>query len=177
MFFLLLLLCLLLLVATVLLWVPLVLELDTRRSVYRIHWWYLAQAHFVPTDGDLIIDGRILGFKKRWSLLKLFVQRRERKKRREAFGDHKKRRKHWSWRTVKRLLQSSTIHRFDVAFDTGNVMTNAMLFPIAEVLRHNLLSQHPGIRVNFNGDNHIDLKVSNRPSRIARAYLPSYINP
>lgn len=166
---------LLLLMLAVLLWAPLVLELDSRRSVYRLDWWYLLQAHVTPAPDDLFIHGRILFFKKRWSVIELLAKQREKKEKKAEKKQQRKKKRHFSWDAVKRILHTFTVHRFDIALDTGDVITNAMLFPLAEVLHHSLRVSHTGFHVNFTGDNHIDLKISNRAGRVAWAFIPSFI--
>lgn len=166
----------LLLIVTVVLWAPLVLELDSSRSVYRLDWWYLIRARVTPAADDLFIDGRILFFKKRWSVIELAAKRSE-KKEKQASKKKKqqKKRSRLSWNAFKRIMHTFTVHRFDIALDTGDVITNAMLFPIAEVLHHSLRVRQGGFHINFVGDNHIDLKISNRAGRVAWAFKPSFI--
>lgn len=156
----------------VLLWAPLVLEFDTRRSVYRLDWWYLLRAWVEPAENDIFIHGQVLFFRRRWSLIELLARRREHKDETKK-PKRKKKSGRFGWKNVKRLMKTFSVDRFDIAVDTGDVVLNAMLFPIAEVLHYVLNVRHKGFHINFIGDNHLDLKISNRAGRLAWAFVPS----
>lgn len=154
-----------------LLWAPLAIEINSRQSVYRIGWWYLFRASVLPVEDDLLIDGRILFFRKRWSVMELLAKRREKKERKREKQKEKKQKRgqRFSWLIAKKVLATTRVERFDVTVDTGDVIWNAIFFPLAETLHYALRMHHPGFRINFVGENHIDLKITNSAGRIAWA--------
>lgn len=159
----------LVLLVTLLLWAPLALEIDSRHSIYQVSWWYLFRAKALPVNDDLIIDGQILFFRKQWSVLEILAKRRVQKEKADKINAQKKKRGRFSWRMVKALLGSFKVERLDVSLDTGDVIWNAWLFPLAETLHHALRVRQSGFRINFTGQNYIDLKVTNCAGRMAWA--------
>lgn len=162
----------LVLLINILLWAPLALEIDSKHSVYRLSWWCLFRADVIPVKGDFMIDGQIFFFRKQWSVMELLAKKGDHKgEAKKSLNERKKKKRRipLSWKMMKALLRSFKVERFDVSLDTGNVIWNAWLFPLAETLHHALRVKHRGLHISFTGDNRIDLKVTNRAGRMAWA--------
>lgn len=66
-----------------------------------------------------------------------------------------------------RILRTFKIKKFDVKIDTGNCITNAKLYPLFSALNHHLAN----FRINFEGNNQLILFIQNRPINIIRAII------
>lgn len=161
-----------LILIAILLLAPVELEIDSATNMYRVRWWVLIGARVVPAESDVWIEGRLFGFRKRWSLLEVINKRTDRLgKKDEKKKPKRKKKRQISFQTIRKLLKSFKVERFDISMDTGSVMWNAMLFPITEVLHYSLRQKHPGFRINFKGHQHVDLKISNRGLNVVRAFI------
>lgn len=153
-----------------LLWMPIIICIDTTRSQYYINLKGIGKLEFLE-DRDWIFGIRFRLF----GLSKTIRPLKPSKKVDKKGTEHKKpiaRKLLPSKLKVKpgkilNLLKSFRLTRFALAIDTSNCITNAKLYPYAAFVNH-----HFGpCQVNFTGRNLLVLKIENRPIRLLRYYF------
>lgn len=70
-------------------------------------------------------------------------------------------------RKIRAVLKTFHVTRFELDFDSDDVITNAYLFPVFFFLS----GKRVKLRVRYNGENALVMEVNNRIARILRAVL------
>ena len=159
---------LLLTIAGYLLFAPFYLEIDTARAAYQVRFHRLAVAGIAARNHSLVLEVRVIWWKKEIDLGKMLFNGRKSAKK----EDEKKPRKHVKRavpvRKVLAVLKSFDIRECLINMDFGEMTTNGLLFPAAW-----LASRATGrqIEVNFLGHTILILKVRNTLARMAWAYM------
>lgn len=155
----------LVLLISYLLWVPVVLYLNTITDQYYLKVKGLVRVG-VEQDPDqwvrIVIRLLFLRFT-------IYPLRRKDSGRARDSGEapRGKKRKKMNFKKAIRLLKSFKVRRFWLDIDTGNCMTNARLFPAFALLNHRGGNFH----VNFQGRNQLVLELQNRPIYIIKSFI------
>ena len=150
-----------------LLFVPMVLFIDTDTNEYYIQLKGLAKAN-LETHEEKLLQIRLRAFFRDfyfYPLQNVGISGKEKiaKKTRTKGG------KKISLKQGLGLLHSFKLKRFLLDIDTGNCIQNAKLYPVLELMSYKL----GDFKVNFIGRNRFVLHMQNRPIYI----LKSFINP
>lgn len=149
------------LLITYLLLAPLVLEMDSRNSLYRVRFHKLILIDFIPDE--FILRIKFLFWTKSIPLVSSGSKTKE--KNRKAVPGKRKARINLS-KTFS-VLRSFGIVRFEMSVDTGSPELNGILYPIMFGLGALLKKE---IRINFIDENYIILEIRNNLARMIRAY-------
>ena len=148
-----------------LLFVQLVLYIDTGTNEYHVRVKGLMKANIIPHKEELIqirIRTLFMNFyfypiNKIGTSTKPSVTKK--------LGNKKKRQ--LGFRKGLRILRTFEVKRFYIDIDTGNCITNAKLYPLFA-----LLNQKSGnFRINFEGKNQLILHLQNRPIHILKSFI------
>ena len=156
-----------------LLFVPLVLFIDTDQRVGYLQVKGLAKASVESHKSELIrirLDALFTHFYF-YPLQKIFKPK-SKKKEIAAKAKKKKTIKEPSdWirygKIGKRILQSFKVKKFRVVIDTGDCIQNARLFPVAAFLDRYLFD----CQVNYQNHNYLGVHLVNRPINILKAFI------
>ena len=135
-----------LLLVIYLLFIPVVLLVNTKSNQYYIHLQGLAKLNVEPHKEDLI----------KIKLKVLFLN--------FSFYPWKKDIKS---QTAYKLLKSFKVKQFLLNIDTGNCITNAKLFPVFYFLNYKI----GRFNINFDGKNELVLCLRNRPIYILKSFI------
>jgi len=150
-----------------LLFVPIILFIDTDTKEYYIQLKGLAKAN-IEADEEKLLRIKLRTFFRNfyfYPLQKTGIT----KKKKNSKSTKKKQGKKMSLRQGLSLLGSFKVKRFLLDIDTGNCIQNAKLYPVFELINYRI----GGFKVNFIGRNRFALHMQNRPINI----LKSFINP
>ncbi|MBD0849540.1 hypothetical protein [Maribacter arenosus] len=148
-----------------LLFVQLVLYIDTGTNEYYVRVKGLMKANIMPHKEELI-QIRIRAFFMNFYFYPINkIGTPIKPSTTKKLGIKKKRQ--LGFRKGLRLLRSFEVKRFYVELDTGNCITNAKLYPLFA-----LLNQKSGnFRINFEGKNQLILHLQNRPIHILKSFI------
>ena len=163
----------LLAITALLLWFPIGLQINTRKSLYCVNYGPLIQARLIPDPEELLlIQMKVLFWKRHWSVLDVRTKQEKTKKPEKPETKNKTRFSHlgessFSPSKIRRLLRTFRIREFHWELDTGSPVLNAKLFPVF------FLSDYRwgGTDLNFEGRNSLALRIENRPIRILTAWI------
>ncbi len=148
-----------------LLWVPIVLCIDTTTNQYYIQLKGLAKAKIESHQDELLqVKLRVLFFTFQFYPLREIGRT---KKKKPSKRRRKKPSKRKDFRTVLRLLTSFKVKKFFVNIDTGDCIVNAKLYPVAALVNYRI----GNFRINFQGRNQLVLYLQNRPIDIIRSFI------
>jgi hypothetical protein len=155
----------LLFICLLLLWFlisPLVLEIDSRKPAAMLKWVSIGKA-IIWYEEEWWVSFRVFFFRKK---IRLSSIKRTQKKTTDQPAKKTKRKTKGLFRKIVRVLRTCKVEEWQLAIDTGDYALNAQIYPLNfwPVLHH-----HFGI--NFNDENYLYVKISNRPVRILYAYL------
>lgn len=162
----------LLLFVIYLLFVPLVLYIDTDQRVGYLQVKGIARASFEADEKELIrirLDALFTHFYF-YPLRKIFESKgkKKHKEKRQKKGSGKSTA---DWirigKTGKRLLRSFQVRKFRVAIDTGDCIQNARLYPVAAFVDRYLFD----FQVNYQDRNYLGIHLVNRPIHILKAFI------
>ena len=151
----------------ILLFTPLVLQIDTRVDLYQVRWGPARAALTLETD-ELRYRLHVPFWTKEGMLGDLFGPRHERsvEPRRDArMGTE---RGSQAWRpSVRALLRSFRVRRFHWSLDTDDPLWNAWLFPAF----HMMHVRGRDVSISFTGRNELALTIHNNLYRLLMAVL------
>ena len=167
------LLSLLVLLVFYLLFVPLILFIDSDQRVAYLQIKGLVKASMESHKTELIcirLDTMFTHFHF-YPLRKLF---KPDKKKKEKDPERKRKKKEIStsdWirygKIGKRIVQSFQVKKFQLAIDTGDCIQNARLYPVAAFVDRYLFD----FQVNYQDRNYLGLHLMNRPINILKAFI------
>lgn len=159
------LLILLLLVLSFLLFAPLQLEINSEGDFVRIGWGGLVQGRLVFMSDELLLNLRILFFRKTIYLLGIKKKKTAEPTEKKVEKKKRKQKKKLSWAIVKkrfnlfnRILHSFKIKICKINLDTDNYVTNAYLFPVFYSLDRGKHS----FSINYEGKIDVRILIENR---------------
>ena len=156
-----------------LLFVPLVLYIDTDQRVGYLQVKGLAKASLETHESELIrirLDALFTHFY--FYPLQKILHAKSKKKEIAPKTRKKKSKKEVTdiiryGKIGKRILQSFKVKKFRVAIDTGDCIQNARLYPVAAFVDRYLFDCH----VNYQNRNYLGLHVVNKPIYILKAFI------
>ena len=150
-----------------LLFSPIELKLDTRSHTYFLHWKSIGQARLKMVPDDLIIQLRILFWKKDFHPLEYKPKKKEKKtKKAKKKKPGKMNFSKWKRKGV-RLFKSFTIKSFRLNLDTDNYLYNSYLYPVFYFLNKGKKQWN----INYQGEFEFVLIVQNRLYKMLIAML------
>lgn len=156
-----------------LLFVPLVLYIDTDQRVGYLQIKGLVKASIESHESELVrirLDALFTHFYF-YPLQKIFEPRKEKEKK----ASRPKKKKSGKDLTDlirygkigKRLLQSFEVRKFRVALDTGDCIQNARLYPVAAFIDRYWFD----FQVNYQDRNYLGVHLVNRPVYLLKAFI------
>ena len=155
----------LLLLILYLLWMPLVLFIDTDSQQYYLQFKGLAKASIEGHDEEVLrIHLKVVFFHFYFYPLKEIGKPKKKKIQKKNI---KKSSKRIGMRKGLSLLRSFKVKRLLLDIDTGDCVKNAQLYPYFAFLNYRIGTFH----INFEGRNRMALCIQNRPINIIRSFI------
>jgi hypothetical protein len=167
MFWLLLFLLMLLAVVFFIFFAAFYLEANTTTGLLGIRFQRIASMRLLISSGYPVLEIRALWWRKRIAAISLF----QAKKKTDDIKKHPAKRhpaKHVAYKKIKALLGSFTVNKCYVNVDSGDVLRNAMLYPL---LRWLSLRTGRNMSINFRGEEEIIIEIENSVARMMWAYI------
>jgi hypothetical protein len=155
----------LLFICLLLLWFlvsPLILEIDSRKPAAMLKWVSIGKA-MTWYDDEWWLSFRILFFQKKMRLSSI---KGKQKKVAAPPVKKTKRRTRPPFRKILNVIRTFRVEEWRLAIDTGDYPRNAQIYPLNFLPK---LRDH--LRVNFNDENYLYVRIRNRPFKILYAYL------
>lgn len=167
------LLAVLVLLLVYLLYVPLVLFVDTDQRIFYLQMKGLAKASIEADKNELLrirLDALFTHFYF-FPLRSIFKPRKKRVEKKSQVKKRVSKKEVNDWfrygKIGKRILQSFQIRKFKVAIDTGDCIQNARLYPVAAFIDRYVFD----FQVNYQDRNYVGLHLVNRPINILKAFI------
>lgn len=157
---------LLLLFALYVLFVPVILYVDTKTNQYYIQIKGLAKASIESHEKEVIrIRLKVIFLNFYFYPFKDLASNKLKKKDKVV---KRKKTKSFSFRKGISLLKSFKVKRFLLDIDTGNCILNAKWYPLFMFLNHSIGGR---FNVNFQTRNQLVLHIQNRPIHILKSFI------
>ncbi|MEO1414256.1 MAG: hypothetical protein AAFW00_03215 [Bacteroidota bacterium] len=165
------------------LWMPLCLQISSKRQYVALSIPPLAGGHLSWEGGEFSLGYRLLFWRRAWNmpvlLTKISKKEAESTSLEEKESSSKRKRKagkkRWGKFLLRKLrknawdiLRSFKIRYWNVNLDTDDFILNAYLYPVS--VAWCIWGRHP-IRINFDGKQEIELDLVQRPIRVLYAIL------
>lgn len=148
-----------------LLFVPIILVIDTANQEYYIKIKGVAKA-IVTGDEEHFIKIKLRVFFLNFDFYP-FLKKSSSKKNSKAINTHRKKSKVFNLKIVLRVVSSFRIQKCYLDIDTGDCIQNAKLYPVL-----GFLNMTKGVfSVNFEGKNSLLLYVENRTIRLIKLFI------
>ena len=155
-----------LMLITYLLFVPIKFYVNTTTQQYYLQILGLVKVSIEADETQLIrLNLKVLFFRFFFYPLKAIGSSKEEIK--KANPKKKKSRNRMDYKTFIRIIKSFNVEKFYLNIDTGNCIYNANLYPLFALLNY----RKECFRINFHGNNQLQLVVKNRPIRIIKAFI------
>ncbi|MDC8003110.1 hypothetical protein POV27_03555 [Aureisphaera galaxeae] len=156
-----------LLLVIYLLFIPIILHIDTEANTYYLQLKGLAKANIEGDERDVLrIKLRVPFY-----TFYFYPLRQKKSKRKEIQADKKKkkhtRKRAMKWSAIRRVIRTFKVKKLFLDLDTGDNVLNAKLYPVIGLL--NLT--RGSFNINFEGRNQFMLRVSNRPIAIITSFI------
>ncbi len=152
---------------TYLLLMPIILSINTKKNDYYIQLKGLAKANIEPDEKE-IIRIRLKVFFMTFYIFPIEeYYKRERVKKIKHKNHKTKSRKQLGLSKGLQILKSFEVKQFAIDIDTGNVITNAKLYPAFAFLNYHI----GGFNINFYGRNQLVVRLQNRPIDIIKIFI------
>ena len=163
---------LVLLIVVYLLLMPIVLSIDTVRNEYYVQLRGLLKAFIEPHEDAIIrIRIRLFFFNFYYSPIDEYYKHKRKKKLKQKIDKvtkyKTKSRKRLSFIKGLKILRTFKVKQFYLNVDSGNVITNAKLYPAFSFFNYYL----GGFNINFIGQNQLVLRLQNRPLDIIKIFI------
>jgi hypothetical protein len=139
----------LVLILSYLLFARVLIEIDTTKEIYCLHYGWFFKIKLVIHDNSPIFRIHFFGVKKNISIQK---------------------RRFMTFRKLVAILKSFKLKKCHISIDTGNMPLNGILFPVFFLIGRYLKKP---IGINFIGENSVILHLENTLARILWAYFKS----
>lgn len=147
---------------------PIILRIDTQKKEYSISWRGLAKASLVMDKEELLrVKVKVLFYKFYVNPIDEFYKNRQGGKKIKTNKPNTKSRKHFDFYKGLKVLKTCKIKHFAWDLDTGNVITNAKLYPPFAMLNYYV----GGFNINFEGRNYLSVCLQNRPINILKLFM------
>jgi hypothetical protein len=140
---------------------PIRLNIDSRKGNYRIGWNRWMYATLCRESESWGIRIRLSFWTKRFELEKMMFSGRKRLEKSDSKSKTK-----FNWLKAKKMWKAIKISDLRLIIDTHDVVLNAYLFPVFELMR---IKTRKLIRINFTGQNEICLKANVRMINLLKA--------
>lgn len=158
-----------------LLWVPIVLEINTNSGWYGLRVGRQFSLRIVLDEiTDPQMEWRYAWWSKRWSILRRLAQRpadsskrADQKKPDQSQKQSRKKRPALSFSSFRALLATFRCQRFYLDIDTGDVVRNAWLYPVGTFCQ----ARGWPVAINFEGRQTLIFQLENRLARLLWAWL------
>jgi len=148
------------------LWMPVVLYVNTITNEYYLHLKGLAKASIESHKEEVLII-KLKIFFLNFQFYPLRKKKDSAKKNKAKKHKVKRRKPKINLRTVFRTLKTFKVKRFVLNIDTGNCIYNAKLYPLFAFLNYKI----GGFNINFGGRNQMVLHIQNRPWPIIKSII------
>jgi hypothetical protein len=158
-----------------LLFMPLIIRIDTFSEVYLLRWGPV-RATVLFSDSDARYQFIAPFYQREGSLFDLpdrQAPKTPRAARSNAVRSGTAPGKRPVLRIIQRVLRSFTVRRFQWYLDTGDPIWNAWLFPVFHLWR----TRGADVRISFTGRTGLVFIAHNNAFRLLKAVLSGYINP
>ena len=153
-----------LLIIVYLLFVPIVLFIDTEQNIYYLQLKGLATASIQADEIEILkiklkllfFNFYVFPFKPKTTSAK--VQKNKTIKKKSKKKEFKK---------VLKVIKTFNVKQFKIDIDTGDCIFNAKLYPLFAMLNY----KYGGFHVNFQNKNALLLVIENRPIRIIKSFI------
>jgi hypothetical protein len=152
---------------TYLLLMPIILSINTQKNEYYIQLKGLAKANIEPDEKEIIRIRLKVFFMTFYFFPIEEYYKRERVKKLKPKKHKTKSREHFGLSKGLKVLKTFKIKQFAINIDTGNVITNAKLYPAFAFLNYHI----GGFNVNFQGRNQLAVRLQNRPIDIIKLFI------
>ncbi len=150
-----------------LLFIPIILNIDTRTNLYYLNIKGLAKASLERHDTELLrINLRALFRNFYFFPLKSKAKKSTKKSGLQKFTS-KKRNNRKRVKTLWRLMRSFRVNKMFIDIDTGDCIYNAKLYPVFAFLNY----RYGGFHVNFENRNQLVLQIQNRAIDIIKSFI------
>lgn len=150
-----------------LLFIPIIMVIDTRNHKYYVKLKGLAKATIIADEKELLkIKLRVLFFNFNFYPLKKKPISKSLKK--QSKLPKKKSKKPINFETGIRVIKSFKIKQFNLNIDTGDCITNAKLYPLFALIN---FYKGTHFSINFESRNSVLLSVEIRPFRVITSYI------
>ncbi len=154
-----------------LLFIPVVLCIDTTKNQYFIQLRGLATVSVKQHEKEVLqIRLKVLLFNFYFYPLRKTLEQVQGKKKKvvkKEVKKHKKRSKRFDIRKMISILRTFKVKKVLINLDTGDDILNAKLYPLFGLLNHYVGTFH----VNFEGRNQLVLQMQNRPIHIIKSFI------
>jgi len=149
---------------TYLLLMPIILSIDTANNLYSIQLKGLARAYIEPHKEE-IIRIKIKVFFMRFYFFPINGYYKQKKTKKIKPKKQKtKRRNKLEIQKISKILKTIKVKQFELDMDTGDVITNAKLYPVFAFLNY----YKGGFNINFTGQNRLVIRLQDRPIDIIK---------
>ncbi len=152
---------------TYLLLMPIILSVNTTTNDYYIQLKGLAKANIEGHEEELIrIKLKVFFMTFYFFPINEYYKRKRIKKLKPKKHKTKSRKRFGLLKGLK-VLNSFKVKKFTLDLDTGDVITNAKLYPAFALLNYHL----GGFNINFEGRNQLAVRLQNRPIDIIKIFI------
>jgi hypothetical protein len=149
-----------------LLWMPIVLCIDTVKNEYYVQFKGLAKAKIEAHKEEMLIL-KLKIFFLHFQFYPLQKNKSATKKKKIEKHKSKSQKSKINLRTAFRILKSFKVKRFLLNMDTGDCIYNAKIYPLFVFLNYRI----GGFNINFDGRNQLTIYLQNTPLRIIRSII------
>lgn len=158
----------LLLLVIYLLFIPILLVINTETESYYLQAKGLFHAKVVSDDVELVIlKLKLLGWSFEYYPLQKWLKRSNDKTEVIQGGKSRSTKNRFNLKWFVRFLNSFQIKKLYLNIDSGNCITNAKLYPVFALLNFYV----GGFNLNFMGRNTVILEVENKPIRLIKTFI------
>ena len=152
-----------------LLFLPLIIRIDTVEDRYEVRWKGFLEFRLITKEDLPALRMHVPFYTKDFELTGRGKRKNKTKKKKQLTKEKEqgKRKSRMTPKRVLALLRSFKIRQFYVSLDTGDYVNNALLVPLFQWIT-NYGNQ---VEVNFNGDTIIRFTASNNIWRLGTTYL------
>lgn len=166
-----------------LLWIPLVVEIDSEHDFFEVRWGRVVKANMIFSTRGAFLLIAFSGWKKEIALFPPAAQTAQKKQsepalQKRARSGKAKRKMKWSeWKHLlgviyRQIKKAIIVKRLHIDWDTDDFSLNAWLYPVF----HRLNGHNRQLSINFMGRRHVALLLYTRLGLLAAAGLKVYIS-
>jgi hypothetical protein len=154
---------------TIILWLPLELEIDSQKDVYRAAWSRIIDFRMIPDEKGLNWVFRV--FNKKINISN-FPQKSAPEQTKPVPKNRSPFPTRLIWLMLKNLPRAFRIKHFRINWDTGDFIRNAHLYPLFYLWSNRRMQ----LGINFVGQQEVAIFVQTRLFSLAQAFLRAYFS-